>query len=168
MFVPRPSRGLLASLRPPGGRPASSSSSFHFLPPSQEDTDSLLSSASFLSARPCRPGAESYVSAGRGLTLVEEVGESTVVNNINFLVRYEFVTVAQDGRPRGTDRPEAPSNSCDRVFRGGGGGGGGGVRPGEERTFSSPDNVFLFGRGGMADLSCSYTFLGGPGQKAGR
>ena len=101
-----------------------------------------------------------------------QVGESTVVNNINFLLRYEFVTVAQDGRPRGGDHhPEvssaaAPSTSCDRVFRGGGGGGGG-VRPGEERTFSSPDNVFLFGRGGMADLSCSYTFLGGPGQKVG-
>ena len=63
-------------------------------------------------SRSCSPGIESYVSKGRGLTLSETVGQSTVVNRLKFVARYEFVTIAQDGLPVNKN-----IQSCDREFK---------------------------------------------------
>ena len=62
--------------------------------------------------RPCSPGIESYVSKRRGITLSATVGQSTVVNRLEFVARYDFVTIAQDGLPVNKN-----IQSCDREFK---------------------------------------------------
>ena len=58
----------------------------------------------------------------------------------------------------------AYTSSCDRVFRSKKAGGPfkSGLPP---HPFGSPANVFLYGRGGRTNLTCSYLFLGAAGQR---
>ena len=108
-------------------------------------------------SRPCSPGTESYVSKGRGLTLSEIVGQSTVVNRLEFVARYEFVTVAQDGLPLSRNH-----QSCDREFRSDQVGGRYNT---QDNAFATPRNVFLFGRGGQENISCTFKLIGSPTQR---
>jgi len=108
-------------------------------------------------SRPCSPGIESYVSKGRGLTLSEIVGQSTVVNRLEFVARYEFVTIAQDGLPVNENR-----QSCDREFKSDQVGGRYNT---QDYAFATPRNVFLFGRGGRENISCTFKLIGSPTQR---
>ena len=96
---------------------------------------------------PCPP-EESYVSKAPALTLSLTYAAGTTPAHIEFLARYEFVDKRQWGESSSTGGP------CDRMF---------GSRP--DRTFSSPKNVFLFGRGGNRDLECTYIFRASSHQK---
>jgi hypothetical protein len=131
---------------------------------------------------------------GRDLTLVTTIGESTAVNRLSFRLTYEFVVLAQAGEPvqptgqagqatpagmvavgqaarvEKVAQPAVPTGepSCDRVFRSQRAGGlykSGGDGSTNLYPFGSPANVFLFGRGGRANLTCTYLFLGGAGQR---
>ncbi|XP_034252520.1 uncharacterized protein LOC117652003 [Thrips palmi] len=100
--------------------------------------------------RPCSL-AESFLSSGDALTLELRTVESTALRPVSFRALYEFVDLHQDGLPY----PEAPG-PCSRRF----------IVPGmlQPQTFQSPRDVFLFGRGGAANLSCVYRFEAQPGE----
>jgi hypothetical protein len=129
-----------------------------------------------------------FTFSGNTLSILTSIGETTAVNKLSFLLTYEFVTLAQDGevaqpvakvaahagaaaqpwetaRPEETARPgDSPSVRCDRIFRSHE---AGGHIPGDgqPRPFGSPTNVFLFGRGGRTNLTCTYLFYGGDSQR---
>ena len=90
--------------------------------------------------------AESYVSSGRYLTLEHVLRQGSALYPVSFVVRYEFVHEAA---------------SCNRVF----------VAPSgpalyePPQKFGSPRSVFYFGRGGAANLSCTYRFEAGPDKR---
>ena len=125
------------------------------------------SSSSSSSYRACTRWNESYVSTGSDLTLVESVGESTSVTSLNFVIKYEFVDTAQDGVrdessifSRNGGEKSREKWSCSRVFRS-----NAYSRSTSGFPFSSPRNVFLFGRGGKKELRCAYTFVGRSGER---
>ena len=150
------------------------------------------SSATVAPFRACVGANESYISQGSELTLIESIGESTAVTSLNFVISYEFVNTVQDGQPAlvslsdlppaqeprqeirflqaaGTDRslsrPDTKWN-CNRVFNSASYSRMSSNHPADSlNRFSSPQNVFLYGRGGRRDLHCSYTFNGRPGER---
>ena len=79
----------------------------------------------------CGPG-QSYTSTGRGLTLIQEVAESTVVAGLTWLASYEFVSGGRE-------------EDCHTEYRSRQAGGS--YNNHQEFGFSSPRNVFLYGRG---------------------
>ncbi|XP_052124465.1 uncharacterized protein LOC113206306 isoform X2 [Frankliniella occidentalis] len=108
--------------------------------------------------RSCGPH-ESYESSGTDLTLQHFVAEGTALHPAHWRLKYEFVDTNLGGEPwtgrgsllatgavsaagRPLSRPPIP---CARLFRR--------LRSGE---VFSPRNVFMFGRGGAANLSCIY------------
>ncbi|KAL7293792.1 hypothetical protein TKK_0012854 [Trichogramma kaykai] len=96
--------------------------------------------SSRLYTRPCSM-SESYVSTGRHLTLEQVLRHGSALYPVSFVVRYEFVHL------------EASSHSCNRLFTASGSSGGN-----EALAFASPRSVFFYGRGGAANLSCTYRF----------
>ncbi|KAG8242076.1 hypothetical protein J6590_072970 [Homalodisca vitripennis] len=105
---------------------------------------SLLSNGT-RAPRPCSL-AESFLSSGDSLTLELRITQSTALRPVSFRALYEFVDLHQDGEAYGN----AP---CSRRFT---------SRTqhlqGEPQNFTSPRDVFLFGRGGNTNLSCVYRF----------
>ncbi|KAJ8878397.1 hypothetical protein PR048_018975 [Dryococelus australis] len=101
--------------------------------------------------RPCSP-RESYVSSGPALTLQHHTDDGTALHPAAFRLRYEFVDTRLGGEPWPGRRGEVLP--CSRIFR-----------RGRAGHFRSPRNVFLFGRGGAVNLSCSYRLEAGSGEK---
>ncbi|CAG9812676.1 unnamed protein product [Phaedon cochleariae] len=97
----------------------------------------LLKNSSRLT-RPCGL-SESYVSTNSDLTISHSIKYGSVLYPVNFILRYEFVDLSQEGL-------QASRNPCDRLFRTANG------------RFYSPKISFLFGRGGQEDLTCTYQF----------
>lgn len=97
----------------------------------------LLKNSSRLT-RPCGI-AESYVSTRSDLTISHSIKYGSVLYPVNFVLRYEFVDLSQEGI-------QMSRNPCDRIFK----------KP--NGRFYSPKITFLFGRGGQKDLSCTYQF----------
>lgn len=104
--------------------------------------------------RPCL-AHESYVSTSNKYLIEHRTEDGTALHPASFRLRYEFVDTRLGGDAwlgrRGDDPPPQP---CSRVFRK--------MRSGE---IFSPRNVFLYGRGGAANLSCIYRLEAGPGEK---
>ncbi|KAJ8928638.1 hypothetical protein NQ314_018774, partial [Rhamnusium bicolor] len=97
----------------------------------------LLKNSSRLT-RPCGL-AESYVSTNSDLTISHSIKYGSVLYPVNFVLRYEFVDLSQEGM-------QMNRNPCDRLFKNSNG------------RFYSPKITFLFGRGGQKDLTCTYQF----------
>ncbi|XP_074027638.1 uncharacterized protein isoform X1 [Leptinotarsa decemlineata] len=88
--------------------------------------------------RPCGL-SESYVSTNTDLTISHSIRYGSIMYPVKFILRYEFVDLFQEGT-------QFSRNPCDRLFRG------------SKGRFFSPKIVFLFGRGGKQDLTCTYQF----------
>lgn len=100
--------------------------------------DHTMLSNSSRKTRPCRI-TESYVSSGSDLTIAHSIRYGNVLYPVNFVLRYEFVDLSQEGI-------QLSLNPCDRIFK---------DAPGK---FYSPRITFLYGRGGQRSLKCSYNF----------
>lgn len=100
--------------------------------------DHTMLSNSSRKTRPCGIG-ESYVSSGPDLTIAHSIRYGNVLYPVNFVLRYEFVDLSQEGLPFSL-------NPCDRIFKDNSG------------KFYSPKITFLYGRGGQRALRCSYNF----------
>lgn len=100
--------------------------------------DHTLLSNSSRRTRPCGI-AESYVSSGPDLTITHSIRYGNVLYPVNFVLRYEFVDLSQEGLPFSL-------NPCDRIFKDNSG------------KFYSPRITFLYGRGGQRSLKCAYNF----------
>jgi hypothetical protein len=94
--------------------------------------------------RPCA-AHESYLASGSALELEHRSLPGTALHPASFRIRYEFVDTRLAGEWwRGSVPPGEHSPRCTRILR----------QP--PTRFTSPKNVFLFGRGGAANLSCVY------------
>ncbi|GBP31499.1 hypothetical protein EVAR_84609_1 [Eumeta japonica] len=97
---------------------------------------------------------ESFLSKGDSMTLELRLTQGTSLKPVFFKALYEFVDLHQDGEPWGRGPcsrkfishsfPEAP--------------------PDPPITFSSPRDVFLYGRGGSRNISCTYRFEANTGE----
>ncbi|XP_049834122.1 uncharacterized protein LOC126278200 [Schistocerca gregaria] len=93
-------------------------------------------------SRPCSP-TESFLSAGPVLTLQMHVREATALRPVEFVAQYEFVDVREAGEPLA-----GPRRPCARQFS---------ASPQDGlQELSTPPNVFLYGRGGAHNISCTY------------
>ncbi|XP_039292120.1 uncharacterized protein LOC111044919 [Nilaparvata lugens] len=117
---------------------------------------SLLANAT-RSPRPCSL-AESFLSTGDSLTLELKITESTTLRPVSFRALYEFVDLHQDGEPYGTGpcSRRFVSRSQPQTAQG---------QSSTPLTFGSPRDVFLYGRGGATNLSCTYWFLAQKGER---
>jgi hypothetical protein len=95
--------------------------------------------------RPCTL-EESYVSSSSDLTLDISLRRGSVLYPLNFELRYEFVETSLEG-----SRVPDSTNICDRQFVSSN-------PPITKGKFYSPRRVFLYGRGGSANLSCVFKF----------
>ncbi|XP_063227000.1 uncharacterized protein LOC134533409 [Bacillus rossius redtenbacheri] len=109
----------------------------------------LLSNSSRFT-RPCSL-AESYVSSGSELTVEQFLRQGSALYPVSFALRYEFVDTSLEGAPA-----PGPAGPCDRLFSSSAASAG---------RFQSPRSVFLYGRGGAQNLSCTLRFEAGPGEK---
>lgn len=86
--------------------------------------------------------------------------------NAAFKLRYEFVDMSLGGapmepKPLPSSMPEPAAltlpqfKSCDRIYR---------SFSSKRGIFRSPSNVFMFGRGGAANISCTIRFEANPGE----
>ncbi|KAG4069705.1 hypothetical protein HA402_002284, partial [Bradysia odoriphaga] len=113
--------------------------------------------------RPCST-QESYLSNGADLTieyLPNPLGTTRLYGPSSaFKIRYEFVDTSLGGAPleiypgpKSMPEPAAllqfQSKSCDRVYR---------SNVASRGIFRSPSNVFMFGRGGATNISCTIRF----------
>ncbi|XP_054289663.1 uncharacterized protein LOC129004960, partial [Macrosteles quadrilineatus] len=105
---------------------------------------SLLNNAT-RATRPCSL-AESFLSTGDSMTLELKVTHSTALRPLSFRALYEFVDLHQDGEPYGQGPCSRKFTSRSQHLQG------------EPQNFTSPRDVFLFGRGGTTNLSCVYRF----------
>ncbi|UYV61094.1 hypothetical protein LAZ67_1003391 [Cordylochernes scorpioides] len=94
--------------------------------------------------RPCRPPTESYLSSGPEAGLAYRMADPGAL--AVWSVRYEIVDSYRQGEPQ-------LDTLCDSRFFASSG------------TFSSPRNVFLYGRGGSQNLTCTYHFHAPPGHR---
>ncbi|XP_033606214.1 uncharacterized protein LOC111861304, partial [Cryptotermes secundus] len=103
--------------------------------------------------RPCSL-AESFLSSGDSLTLELRLTESTALRPVSFRALYEFVDLHQDGEEYG-------KGPCSRKFVSRSQG------PIQERpqNFRAPKNVFLYGRGGSPNMSCTFRFEAQRGER---
>lgn len=105
---------------------------------------------------------ESYLSTGPDLTLEYHVsphGAARIFGPANtFKLKYEFVDNSLGGAPFLKSEPFAPeaaalaqvhTKSCDRIYR---------SSSSLRGIFRSPSNVFLYGRGGSPNISCTIRF----------
>ncbi|MCL4142556.1 UNVERIFIED_CONTAM: hypothetical protein GTU68_066259 [Idotea baltica] len=96
-------------------------------------------------SRPCGVN-ESYVTSGPTGAISQSYGESTVVKNVKFLLRYEFVDIKLPG--------DKLADPCDRIIRSDG--------EGDIFQIGAPKSVFLYGRGGQKNMWCSWVLTGLP------
>ena len=100
---------------------------------------------------------ESYLSTGRGLTLTQAVLESTVVAGLDWTLSYEFVSGSwQEEEEEGEGEIQTEYRSLQA---------GGGYNPMQEFAFSSPRNVFLYGRGGRENITLRLKMIGSTNQR---
>lgn len=96
------------------------------------------------SVPPCRPGVESFVSRGSTLSLQQYLPEGTAFSKWHYAIAYEFVRVGHEKQVLPPLESSASLPSCDRTFS---------VQQADWRgNVKSPQNVFLFGRGGAKQL----------------
>jgi hypothetical protein len=94
--------------------------------------------------RTCDP-EESYISVGQFMEIEHKTLPGTALYPSNFRLMYEFVDTRLAGELwKGSTPPGEHSERCTRILR----------QP--PYRFTSPKNVFLFGRGGNSNLSCVY------------
>ncbi|XP_055620244.1 uncharacterized protein LOC129764786 isoform X2 [Toxorhynchites rutilus septentrionalis] len=120
-------------------------------------------------SRPCST-QESYLSTGSDLTIEyrpSPIGTARLYGPASaFKLRYEFVDNSLGGAPleplvAPSAMPEPAAlvqfhpKSCDRVFR---------SSSASRGIFRSPSNVFLYGRGGSPNISCTIRFEAGIGE----
>ncbi|GFU57769.1 uncharacterized protein NPIL_404731 [Nephila pilipes] len=107
----------------------------------------------YVPVRPCKVPDESYLSRGPGLIIKHNVYTTPELSTTSssFTLRYEFVDMRQHGVPAASN-----PDPCNRRFE---------SRTNRIGTVTSPKNVFLFGRGGSSNVSCSYEFLGLPAER---
>ncbi|XP_052564459.1 uncharacterized protein LOC120432544 isoform X2 [Culex pipiens pallens] len=120
-------------------------------------------------SRPCST-QESYLSTGSDLTIEyrpSPIGTARLYGPASaFKLRYEFVDNSLGGAPleplvAPSAMPEPAAlvqfhpKSCDRVFR---------SSSASRGIFRSPSNVFLYGRGGSPNISCTIRFEAGLGE----
>ncbi|KAG8037350.1 hypothetical protein G9C98_005560 [Cotesia typhae] len=114
--------------------------------------------------RPCSL-AESYVSTGRDLTLEHILRQGSALYPISFVLRYEFVHNSMSCHLVFTSSSSFSFSSSslggsswhdESVVK---------KSAGTSGKFSSPKNVFLYGRGGAQNLSCVYRFEAEQDQK---
>lgn len=113
---------------------------------------------------------ESYLSTGSDLTIEyrpSPIGTARLYGPASaFKLRYEFVDNSLGGAPleplvAPSAMPEPAAlvqfhpKSCDRVFR---------SSSASRGIFRSPSNVFLYGRGGSPNISCTIRFEAGLGE----
>ena len=94
------------------------------------------------------PPEESYISNSPMLSITLHYAEGTVASHVEFLAYYEFVRRHHRSLQIGEEQ------RCDRIFR-----------MNSERIFTSPRDVFFFGRGGNKKLRCEYEFRAGYNQR---
>ncbi|XP_011559939.3 uncharacterized protein LOC105390349 [Plutella xylostella] len=97
---------------------------------------------------------ESFLSKGDSLTLELKLTQGTALKPVFFKALYEFVDLHQDGEPWG--RGPCSRRFASRSFPE--------APPDPPVTFSSPRDVFLYGRGGSRNISCTYRFEANPGE----
>ncbi|XP_071549947.1 uncharacterized protein [Panulirus ornatus] len=97
-------------------------------------------------SKPCTL-RESFLSTGPSLFITQEFTDGTTLLPLEYAIHYEYVSLFQPGKESGSD--------CDRVFT---------SAQDYKGHFTSPKNVFLYGRGGKSSLSCKYTFQTLPGE----
>ncbi|XP_041977811.1 uncharacterized protein LOC121732087 [Aricia agestis] len=97
---------------------------------------------------------ESFLSKGDSLTLELKLTQGTALKPVFFKALYEFVDLHQDGEPWG--RGPCSRRFVSRSFPE--------APPDPPVTFSSPRDVFLYGRGGNRNISCTYRFEANPGE----
>ena len=97
-----------------------------------------------LVSQPCGRG-ESFLSSGSSMMVTQSFMDGTALLPLRYVIHYEFVSVGEGGRVPGTD--------CDHTFT---------SAHSRSGHFRSPENVFLYGRGGKASLSCRYSFTPRP------
>ncbi|XP_071449874.1 uncharacterized protein [Hetaerina americana] len=93
---------------------------------------------------------EGFLSSGRDMDVQMVAAESTALRPVAFAAAYEFVDISQDGEAFGeglcsrrfSSRPPASLVTV----------------PSSPQRFTAPRNVFLYGRGGSTNLSCTYRF----------
>lgn len=101
--------------------------------------------------RPCSL-AESYVSTGRDLTLENILCQGSALYPVSFVLKYEFVHGMSSCNHLFTSVPSAASAATPSSVS-------------KTGQFSSPRNVFFFGRGGAQNLTCNYRFEAEPEQR---
>lgn len=100
--------------------------------------------------RPCSL-AESYVSNGRDLTLEHILRQGSALYPVSFVLRYEFVHGLMSCNHLFTSLPLHSASSSQTTSQQS-------ISTAKSGEFSSPRNVFFFGRGGSQNLSCVYRF----------
>ncbi|CAL8109741.1 unnamed protein product [Orchesella dallaii] len=105
----------------------------------------------------------STVGGGPGISRDTNSGSSYLIssssgNNPNgFSTTAQVAGVAAASTAR-ESLPITPKQSCSRIFKSQN-------RAIQAGSFTSPRNVFFFGRGGVRNLTCIYRFLGGPNER---
>lgn len=117
-----------------------------------------------------RKNTESYLSTGPDMTIEYKPSPSGNAKiygpSSAFKLRYEFVDTSLGGAPmeplpKPSTMPEPAAlvqqsqfKSCDRIYK----------SNNKRGIFRSPSNVFMFGRGGAANISCTIRFVADPGE----
>ncbi|XP_023240425.1 uncharacterized protein LOC111638886 [Centruroides sculpturatus] len=101
--------------------------------------------------RPCALPEESYLSDGPEMLLRYTLYSPSEVSTMSslFVARFEFVDTYQEGNTNNWTR-------CGSFFD---------SSTSSRGKFSSPANLFFFGRGGNTNLTCSYRFKGVEGER---
>ncbi|KAH8037388.1 hypothetical protein HPB51_009943 [Rhipicephalus microplus] len=107
----------------------------------------------FIPLRPCRYPDESYLSSGAELVLEQKFYKTIElpVRRSFFSARYEFVDTEQQGTDMGPRH-----GPCHRHFQ---------SSNSKFGMVSSSKNVFLYGRGGRENVTCSYYYSGMTSEK---
>ncbi|XP_028967208.1 uncharacterized protein LOC100902960 [Galendromus occidentalis] len=103
--------------------------------------------------RPCRLPDDSYLSTGSDLIIRQKFYKSSDIplRRSSFIARYEFVDTEQAGVDMGPHH-----GPCHRHFQ---------SSTSKFGHFASPKNVFMYGRGGSENITCSYYFSGMASEK---
>ncbi|XP_076049270.1 uncharacterized protein LOC143029945 [Oratosquilla oratoria] len=126
---------------------------------------------------PCRRH-ESFVSTGNVVSVVQDYTMTSALWPLAFSLRYEFVNARKPTPNTGylraghdivvdnevNEKSSVPNygwnknkNTCSKVVLS--------SSASSRGSISSPDNVFLFGRGGQANLTCTFVFEQKPGER---
>lgn len=100
--------------------------------------------------RPCSK-VESYLTIDRSLVIHHYTEDGTALHPAYFKLMYEFVDTKLGGEPWSK---KYEGGVCHRVFR-----------KQHVGDVISPNNVFLYGRGGAKDLDCVYRFEAENGER---